>query len=78
MAYLTTHTAPATDAFAKIRKAVAGFGQSIVRGLENHAMARSRFDRIERLNAKSDAELAAMGLTRDGIAKHVFRDLFYV
>ena len=34
----------------------------------------SRFDQIERLQRKSDDELAAMGLRRDDIVRHVFRD----
>ena len=48
------------------------------RGLATYAHARSRRDQIEALEAKSDAELAQMGLKRDLIAYHVFRDLFYV
>jgi uncharacterized protein YjiS (DUF1127 family) len=38
---------------------------------------RSRRDQIEALEAKSDTELARMGIKRDGIACHVFRDTFY-
>lgn len=34
----------------------------------------SRGDVVRRLQAKSDAELAAMGLTRETIVAHVFRD----
>jgi len=30
------------------------------------------------LNAKTDDQLAAMGLRRDQIAVHVFRDMFYI
>lgn len=37
-----------------------------------HAM--SRRDQVEALMALSDADLAARGLTRDGIVAHVFRD----
>ena len=37
-----------------------------------------RYDEVLRLQAKSDAELAEMGLTRDKIAAHVFRDMIYV
>lgn len=36
----------------------------------------SRSDRIERLQRKSDAELARMGLDRDDIPRHVYRDRF--
>ena len=34
----------------------------------------SRQDRIDALKALSDAELARMGLHRDGIAQYVWRD----
>lgn len=40
--------------------------------------ARARTAEFERLNAKTDAQLAAMGLKREDIPRHVFRDLFYV
>ena len=40
--------------------------------------ARDRSAQVERLQAKSDAELAAMGLTRDDIVRHVFRDIIYL
>ncbi len=46
-------------------------------GMEGHAHRMSRRDQIEALEAKSDAELAEMGLKRDQIAYHVFHDLFY-
>ena len=35
-------------------------------------------DMIEALEAKSDAELSAMGLRRDDIPYYVFRDLYYI
>ncbi|MEL7127127.1 MAG: hypothetical protein AAF822_06920 [Pseudomonadota bacterium] len=41
------------------------------------AAAEVRMRRIEALNAKSDAELAEMGLRRQDIASYVFRDLMY-
>ncbi|MDQ2092006.1 hypothetical protein [Marimonas arenosa] len=51
---------------------------SLLRGMNAYADARSRRDRIAALEAKSDAELARLGLKRDQIAYHVFRDMFYV
>lgn len=41
------------------------------------AAAEVRLRRIEALNAKSDAELAEMGLRRQDIPAYVFRDLMY-
>jgi hypothetical protein len=51
---------------------------AIGRGFNAVLKARARTGEIERLEAKSDAELAAMGLTRDRIVHHVFRDLLHV
>lgn len=45
--------------------------------IEARMLRLSRRDRIEALEAKSDAELARMGLSRDQIAYHVYGDLFY-
>ncbi len=43
-----------------------------------YANSRSRIGEIRALEAKSDAELKAMGIKRDQIAQYVFRDVFYV
>lgn len=51
---------------------------SLARGLEAHHHVASRRDAIEKLEAKSDEDLAKMGLKREDIPYHVFRDLFYV
>ena len=52
-------------------------GQALVQSLERHAHVASRRDQIEALEAKSDAELDAMGLRRADIVHHVFQDLYY-
>jgi len=52
-----------------------------VKMIENSAMARSAevsSEQIAALNAKSDAELAAVRLNRSDIALHVFRDRLYI
>ncbi len=38
----------------------------------------SRIKTIEALHAKTDAELAQMGIKRDDIAHHVLKDLYYI
>ncbi len=38
----------------------------------------SRSDQMAALNARSDAELARMGLRREDIARHVFRDKMHM
>jgi hypothetical protein len=45
-------------------------------GVNARGLVRERHDLLLWLNARSDGELARMGLTRDGIPTHVFRDLF--
>lgn len=42
------------------------------------AAAQSRVEEVERLTAKSDDELARMGLKREDIARYVFRDILYI
>ena len=41
---------------------------------ERYLHRMSRIDQIRRLEAKSDAELAELGLSRRSIVQHVFRD----
>jgi uncharacterized protein YjiS (DUF1127 family) len=65
-----TITTPLRDAWQRVTA-------RIERRFEAHMRIRSRRDEIEALEAKSDAELARMGLRRDQIAVHVFRDLYY-
>ncbi|MFD1795734.1 hypothetical protein FQV27_03835 [Paracoccus aurantiacus] len=45
-------------------------GESLSRAMEMHA----RVDQIQALQSKSDEELAKLGITRDQIPYHVFRD----
>ncbi len=63
---------------AAIRNPFAGVGAAIVNWMTALGEARSRHGQIAALEAKTDAELAAMGIRRDMIAHHVFRDLYYV
>lgn len=51
--------------------------RAVATGLEMRIGAVSRRAFIAQLEAKSDAELSALGLRRDQIARHVHRDLFY-
>lgn len=72
MANITTdsNATPLRDAWAR-------FTANLGRRIEERMHVRSRRDEIEALEAKTDAELARLGLRRDQIASHVFRDLFY-
>ncbi|SIN94858.1 DUF1127 domain-containing protein [Vannielia litorea] len=42
------------------------------------AEANPRMKAVNRLSAMSDEELAARGLKREDIVRHVFRDIYYV
>lgn len=51
-----------------------GFGRFCVTVMDHN----SRIHQINNLRAKSDDELAEMGLTRDEIVHHVMSDLYYL
>lgn len=51
------------------------FFVALGQGVNAYRMRESRMAEIRRLNAKSDAELLALGVTRDTIPQYVFRDL---
>lgn len=70
-----TLSAPRT---AAIREKVDAFFASIGQGMNAYMERRSRMDQITRLEAKTDEELSNLGIKRDRIVQHVFRDLFYV
>lgn len=72
MAYTITHFAPAT------RSRIDAFFHRFGQGVNAYAESRSRQGQIRALDAKSDEELARMGLTRDRIVVHVFRDVIWL
>ena len=59
------------------RSFLSHLGTGLWSWLETVAERGSRRADIERLNACSDAELAALGIRRDQIAHYVFRDLYH-
>lgn len=66
--------APLGSFFAALGALLGRLGDRMAHSIENSG----RFRQVQELQAKSDAELAQMGLTRDGIARYVFGDLFYI
>lgn len=72
MAYTITSFAPET------RSRIDAFFNRFGQGVNAYVESRTRRAQIEALEAKSDEELACMGLTRDRIIAHVFRDLMWV
>ncbi|MAY89382.1 hypothetical protein [Arenibacterium halophilum] len=61
-----------------VRTSFQSFRASLATAFAAYLERRTRTDEIERLNALSDKELSKMGLRREDIARHVFRDLFYI
>lgn len=57
---------------------IAGFLGALGNAMTVNATAEQRFDRIQALNAKSDAELKQIGIARADIVQHVFKDLYYM
>ncbi|MGI3163187.1 hypothetical protein [Pseudooceanicola sp. 200-1SW] len=74
MASVSSHVSAPAGISAKL----SGFFHSISLGLVAYMERRTRSEQIAALSAKSDAELAKLGITRDEIPAFVFRDLFYV
>jgi len=64
-------------ATSPLRGAWGRFITALELGCERMARTQSRRAQIDALEAKSDAELARIGIPRDQIAYHVFKDLFY-
>lgn len=73
MAYVAT-TGPLpghTNVFSRVKAALGGY-------LEQYIETRSHHAEIDALNRLTDDELAARGLTRDGILRYVFSGGFYL
>jgi hypothetical protein len=73
MAFTATHNAPSAH-HSLIARSIATIGKYLL----GYAEARSHYAEIERLRRLSDADLAKLGLSRDGIVRHVFSDSFYL
>lgn len=73
MADITTHTHNASWRFS-----LGGVFRAMGEALVTLAEANSRVRRAEALQALSDDELAAKGLKREDIPRHVFGDMFYL
>ncbi|WP_376873722.1 hypothetical protein [Albirhodobacter sp. R86504] len=71
VSYTASNTASGNSFWASLKSA-------IVVGLDIYMTRHSRTREIERLNALSDEKLAELGVKRDDIVYHVFRDQFYI
>lgn len=73
MAFISSSIVPASA--PSISQRLASFFDRLVSIGEAHYVNTGRAARIAKLEALSDAELAKLGISRDMIAYHVFRDL---
>lgn len=73
----TNLTQTGGDTRARLMARLDAFFTGLGQGMNAYIHRKSRSDEIDALNAKSDEELAAMGLQRDDIPRYVFRDIFY-
>ncbi|MEM6386567.1 MAG: DUF1127 domain-containing protein [Pseudomonadota bacterium] len=70
---------PAHDGFlAKVFAPITSFFHILAAAQVASASTDARLHEIERLQALSDGKLAEMGLKRDEITRHVFRDIYNV
>lgn len=74
----TNLTQAQSETRARLMARVDAFFAALGQGMNAYMHRKSRMDEIEALNAKSDAELAEIGITRDDIPRYVFRDTFYI
>lgn len=78
MATQSTNLTHSTDTRARMMARVDAFFATLGQGMNAYMHRKSRMDEIMALNAKTDAELAALNITRDDIPRYVFRDTFYL
>ncbi|MFG6562771.1 hypothetical protein ACGYLI_01005 [Sulfitobacter sp. 1A13421] len=77
----TAHPAHSVSPLEGLRRAGAGlrgFFAGIGHGIMMGSTAQRRFEQVQSLQAKSDEDLSAMGIKRDDIVHHVFKDLYYI
>jgi len=68
---VTTHI-PAASFGVRLSAPFRAIGRFFVYSMENN----SRIQRIRRLQAMSDEQLAKLGIERDDIVHHVFKDVY--
>ncbi len=72
MAFLTANQSNSSST-----SALRNFFRAIGNGLSVYMERMSRQDEINRLQKKSDAELSKLGIRREQICYHVFRDMIH-
>lgn len=78
MATISLHAPSGASAAKKLGNGLSAFFASVGKAFVVYAERRSRIQELTRLQEMSDEELAEIGIKREEIAQHVFRDLFYL
>lgn len=73
---MTTTIAQSAEQGLVTANPIRQFFRAVAEGFARYMEAQSRMGEITRLQGKSDAELARMGITREGIFSYVFRDRY--
>ena len=75
MAYQETHAAHVSHLPHRALEGVKSFFAKVGMAMIAASTANQRLQQVERLNAKSDAQLEALGIRREDIVRYVFRDM---
>ncbi|WP_372991830.1 hypothetical protein [Sulfitobacter sp.] len=78
MAYINTSAHTGFDGLKSVLSSIGAFFVSVGSTITLASTMNGRVEHLRRLEAKTDAELAAMNLTREDLVHHVFRDLYYM
>jgi uncharacterized protein YjiS (DUF1127 family) len=78
MAFVSNISSNQSNGFKAAFKGLDGLKIAFVRGMDAYIERHSRSRQIESLNAMSDEQLATIGVKRDQITRHVFRDQLYI
>lgn len=73
---MTARTRPAPALPLRLAARTAAACGALARTVAQISTGQARLDRVARLRALSDGELAALGVARGDIVRHVFADLF--
>jgi len=73
-----TQTAPISETLRRAGAGLRRFFAGIGHGIMTSSSAYQRYEQVQQLQAKSDAELAELGVKRDEIVHEVFKDLYYI
>lgn len=72
------HVANAKQSGSSLLNTVSDWFASLWKAAHDQAAFENRMRQMRKLESLSDEELSKLGISRDRIAHHVFRDVYYV